>query len=84
MSMDPYGPDVVSAMQVFYDSLSEKDKRRYAAVEVLKLGHGGTEVIAKLLSVDQKTIRRGLADLESSQEMELPTTRKKGAGRRPN
>ena len=28
-------------MQLFYQSLSEKDKRRYAALEAKKLGDGG-------------------------------------------
>jgi hypothetical protein len=26
----------------FYNTLSEKDRRRYAAIEALKLGWGGT------------------------------------------
>ena len=27
-------------MKKFFDSLSEKDKRRYAAIEAMRLGHG--------------------------------------------
>ncbi len=37
----PYDADTEIAMKRFYDSLTEKDKRRYAGVEALKLGHGG-------------------------------------------
>ena len=62
--MLPYSDSVCQSMKRFYDSLSEKDKRRYAAVEVEKLGFGGTAYIANVLEVDEKTIRSGRADLE--------------------
>ena len=35
-------------MRDFYDSLSEKDRRRYAAIEAEKLGYGGASYIRKL------------------------------------
>ena len=35
-TMDPYPPEVRKHMKAFYDSLSEKDRRRYAAVEAEK------------------------------------------------
>ncbi len=38
--MQPYPTKVEQQMQRFYQSLSEKDRRRYAAVEALKLGWG--------------------------------------------
>lgn len=53
----------------FYDSLSEKDKRRYAALEVKKLIYGGQAYISKLLGCDVKTIQKGLADLENEKEL---------------
>ena len=54
------------------------DTRRYAAVEAVKLGHGGIEYVSRLLGCDPKTIRRGITELESE---ELPVDdgqRKKG------
>ena len=44
-----YSPEIEHSMRMFYDSLSEKDRRRYAAIEARKLGHGGTEYVAALL-----------------------------------
>ncbi|MGK5090952.1 hypothetical protein WDW89_02920 [Deltaproteobacteria bacterium TL4] len=44
-------------MRKLYQSLSEKDRRRYAAVEAMKLGHGGISYIAHVLGCDRKTIR---------------------------
>ncbi|MDP2880360.1 MAG: hypothetical protein Q8N89_02120 [Azonexus sp.] len=51
-------------MKEFYRRLSEKDRRRYAAVEAAKLDHGGQQYIAGLFGIDGKTIRQGWADLE--------------------
>lgn len=62
--MSPYSTVVREHMLVFYKSLSEKDRRRYAAVEAEKLGHGGVEYIASLLGCDEKTIRQGREDIE--------------------
>jgi hypothetical protein len=60
----PYPGEVESQMKAFFDSLSEKDRRRYAAVEAVKLGHGGIEYLANVLGCDEKTIRRGKADID--------------------
>jgi hypothetical protein len=66
-------------MTNLYRSLSEKDRRRYAAVEAEKLGHGGVQYVAQLFECDPDTIRHGAEDIE-----QLPTdvaerrVRKKG------
>ena len=57
-----------------YRSLSEKDRRRYAAVEAEKLGHGGVAYVVGLFGCDADTIRQGQQDVE-----ELP--RDAAAGR---
>lgn len=62
--MVEYAIHVRQSMKRLYDSLSEKDRRRYAAVEAEKIGHGGVAYIARLLGIDEKTIRVGRADLE--------------------
>ncbi len=58
-----YRPEIEQAMRSFYDSLSEKDRRRHAAIEVAKLGYGGVEYIASVLGCDPKTIRQGQHNL---------------------
>ena len=64
-------------MKSFYESLSEKDRRRYAAVEAEKLGHGGVEYLANLFECDPKTIERGHQDVA-----ELPTDEAQGRVRK--
>ena len=53
--MEVYSADVERKMKRFFGWLSEKDRRRYAAVEAAKLGHGGIEYIARVLACDPKT-----------------------------
>ena len=76
--MEAYSADVEAKMQRFYGWLSEKDRRRYAAVEAIKLGHGGVEYLTRLLSCDPKTIRQGLQDLQEPEDPAASRVRKKG------
>ena len=80
--MTPYSKDVELAMVTFFFSLREKDRRRYAAVEAAKLGDGGVPYVADLLGIDPKTIRQGLAELESPEPLESDRQRKKGVDAR--
>lgn len=74
-----YPEQIEREMKKFYDSLSEKDRRRYAAVEAAKLGHGGMEYLARVLGCDAKTIRHGQHDLEALPQDTRERVRKKGA-----
>jgi hypothetical protein len=65
-------------MRNFYQSLNERDRRRYAAIEALKLGHGGVERIAGILGCDPKTIRRGKEELDNPPDLPPDRVRKKG------
>jgi len=69
-------------MVAFYESLSEKDRRRYAAVEAQKLGHGGITYISELFGCEENTIRKGLAELSDEQKLAQPGQRAPGGGRK--
>ncbi len=76
--MTAYSPEVERMMKRLFGSLKEGDRRRYAAIEAAKLGHGGIESIAGILGCDPKTIRAGLAELEAESDLDTGRTRKKG------
>jgi hypothetical protein len=80
--MTPYPPHSERSMRAFYRSLRENDRRRYAAIEAAKLGHGGTEYISKVLGVDPKTIRQGRSDLADLPDHPEERVREPGGGRR--
>lgn len=69
----------------FYRTLSEKDKRRYAALEAQKLGHGGISHVAQMLGCSRTTIYEGLRELEAMPDDPLPEPRirRMGGGRKP-
>ena len=80
--MSHYSPEVAIQMIRFYNTLNERDRRRYAAVEAVKLGHGGTAFISQLLNCDPKTISRGIAELKSEKQLNSVRQRKKRGGRK--
>ena len=73
-----YSKELEKQMQELYRRLSEKNKRQYAAIEALKLSHGGISYIAKLFGCSRDTIRAGIKEL--GQEDELPGNRNRKAG----
>jgi hypothetical protein len=77
-----YSDAIERDMKQFYDSLSEKDRRAYAAVEVAKLGHGGIEYIARVLDCDPKTIGHGRCDLDHPPALPPGKVRHPGGGRK--
>jgi hypothetical protein len=73
-----YEPDVEDRMRAFWQTLSERDRRRYAALEVARLGHGGLEYVAKVLGCSARTIERGAEEVN-----QLPLDPAAGRVRRP-
>ena len=80
--MNSYPSKVEQQMQQFYHSLSEKDRRRYAAIEAVKLGWGGITYISQLFGCDYYTIRFGIEELDDPSAMNLKGIRRSGGGRK--
>jgi hypothetical protein len=77
--MNRYPIDIEQRMQALYRSLSEKDRRRYAAIEAEKVGHGGLAYVTKLFGCDPETVRHGQEDLaQLPQDEAAGRVRKKG------
>jgi hypothetical protein len=77
--MNRYPVETEERMQALYRSLSEKDRRRYAAIEAEKVGHGGLAYVAKLFGCDPETVRHGQEDLaQLPQDEAAGRVRKKG------
>jgi predicted transcriptional regulator len=78
----PYKKTVENGMKLFYESLNEKDKRHYAAIEAHKLGHGYVSYIAELFSCSRQTIYSGLGELEDTDFLVTDRIRRDGGGRK--
>ena len=76
-------PDELKAVIVlFFSLLDERQRRLYAGLESLKLGHGGDRRIAELLGLDPGTVASGRKQL-LAQDVEQGRVRREGGGRPP-
>jgi FixJ family two-component response regulator len=73
-----YEPRAEERMRAFCRTLSERDRRRFSALEAGRLGHGGIEYIAEVLGCSTRTIERGAEELD-----QLPNDPAEGRVRRP-
>lgn len=83
----PVGPgirlvpdELKAAIVLFFSLLNEQQRRLYAGLESLKLGHGGDTKVADLLSLDVGTVARGRQQL-LDRDVELDRVRRTGGGR---
>ena len=66
---------------LFCSMLDEKQRRLYAGLESLKLGHGGDAYIASLLGLDPHTVAKGRKELINGELSADDSIRAKGSGR---
>jgi hypothetical protein len=52
------------AMRLYCRSLPEDHRRRYGAIEALKIGYGGVAYVARVLGMSRRTIHTGIRELE--------------------
>jgi hypothetical protein len=65
-AMQPYPAQIEAQMQRYYQSRSEKDCRRYATIDAVKLGDRGQVYIRRLFGSHHETLALGLAELEDN------------------
>ena len=83
--MIDYPNDVKESMQLFYLKLPEQGRRRYAAIEALKLRYGGVAYISGLLGISRDTINEGIKEIRNvGLSEQLPDNRQRisGGGRK--
>ena len=72
--------ELKAAIILFFSILNEQQRRLYAGLEALKIGHGGDRIIAQLLGLDVHTIAKGRKELVE-QNVDRSGVRQEGAGR---
>jgi hypothetical protein len=76
-------PATEKRMRDFAQTLSEKDSRRFAAIEAAQRGYGGIVYVAGVLGCSTKTIERGIKELDQLQDDPAAgRVRRPGAGRK--
>jgi hypothetical protein len=71
-------------MLLVFNRLDEDQRRWFVALEAKRLGHGGDRLLSQITGLDEKTIRRGRAELDASLADNPPgRIRRPGGGRPP-
>ena len=73
--------ELKAAILLFYSLLDEQQRRLFAGLESMKLGHGGDSILAEFLGVDPHTIARGRQQL-LDENVSTGRTRRSGGGRK--
>lgn len=69
-----------SAILLFYSLLDEQQRRLYAGLESMRLGHGGDTLLADFLHLDAHTVARGRQQLLDGEVTAGGRTRRPGGG----
>jgi hypothetical protein len=77
-----YSEEIEQKMRAFFDTLNEKNKRQYAGIEAIKLGHGGQKYIGCVLGCHPQTVMTGIDEIVNGTETPKERIRKPGGGRK--
>ena len=77
-----YSEEIEKQMKAFFDTLNEKDRRRYAAIEAMKLGHGGQKYVSSVLGCHFQTVMAGTDEITNGTKTPEERIRKPGGGRK--
>jgi hypothetical protein len=77
-----YSKNIEQKMKAFFNTLNEKDRRHYAGLEALKLGHGGQKYISSVLGCHHQTVMTGIDEIVNGTEIPDGKIRKPGGGRK--
>jgi len=73
--------ELKAAILLFYSLLDEQQRRLFAGLESIKLGHGGDTILAEFLGLDMHTVARGRQQL-LDRNVSPGRTRRSGGGRK--
>lgn len=81
-SSDPDSNEAKAAVVLFMSLLDERQRRLFAGLEALRLGHGGDRSVADATGLDPHTVAKGRQEL-LAHDVLVDRRRRPGAGRKP-
>lgn len=73
--------ELQASIALFYSLLDEQQRRLFAGLESIRLGHGGDTLLADFLGLDAHTVARGRQQLLDHDIAGAGRTRRQGGGR---
>ena len=67
---------------LFFDNLSEKDRRYFCGLEAIRLGVHGVSQVSSFYKVNPHTVRAGKTELMSGNLLPYDKVRRQGGGRK--
>jgi len=85
-TLGPMGSELLfeegkTLVELFVSVLDEKQRRLYAGLESIKLGHGGDKKVGRIFGLDVHTVAKGRKELWRG-EIEVDRVRRWGGGRK--
>ena len=77
-----YPEEIEQRIRAFFETLNEKDRRGYAGIEAIKLGHGGQKYISSVLGCHPQTVMAGIYEIINGTDVPEERIRKPGGGRK--
>ena len=74
--------DNLESKKQFYLKLDERHRRHFAAIEAMGLGHGGIKVVSEAFSTSVVTIRKGINQIKTRDQITEGRIRQEGGGRK--
>lgn len=72
-----------SKYDALVDDLDERGRRRWAATEAIAIGRGGIVALATATGLSDRTVKNGIAELQSKTPLRSGRQRHPGGGRKP-
>jgi predicted transcriptional regulator len=84
MKKNDFNFDIEKYTILFFNNLSEKDKRLFAGLQAMHIGYYGVNEISNKFKVHKHTVRRGQKELLSGNLIPYERIRNAGGGRKKN
>lgn len=82
MKKEDFNYDVKKYSLLFFNNLSEKDKRLYSGLLAMQYGYYGVKKVSKTYGIHKHTVRKGKKELLSGDIVPPERIRRKGGGRK--
>jgi predicted transcriptional regulator len=82
MKKTDFDIDIKKYSLLFFENLSEKDKRLYSGLEAIKIGYNGVSEVSEIYKINKHTIRKGKKELLNEDFVDVTKIRRKGGGRK--
>jgi hypothetical protein len=74
-----YPRKIEKMVKMFYQRLSEKDRRLFVAIEAERLGYGGVSFVSRFYGCSRPTVHKGIKEFQDTSAL-APATRIREAG----